>query len=142
MRKLSPLVVLGWFVFALAWFLPVIENGKRLSDGVLPGWEAFAVALDVHGELHGDDWGPVSAAIARLSAITNFLMFGSMVFLARRRGQAAAWLAWSFTAAMVINLWWASGADRQDLLWGYWLWMGSFALVAIALFVTRQKATA
>lgn len=142
MKKLPPLVVLAWFVFTLAWFLPVITQGHTLNDGVLPGWEAFTAALDIHGDLHGPDWNWISASISRLTALTNFLMFGSMVLLIRRRGQAPAWLAWSFAAAAVIDLWWIQGSDRSDLLWGYWLWMGSFALMAIALFATRQKATA
>jgi hypothetical protein len=140
MKKLPPLVLLAWFVFTLAWFLPVIEDGKTLSEGVLPGWEAFTAALDIHGDLHGDDWGLVSATMSRLTALTNFLMFGSMVLLIRRRGQAPMWLAWSFAAAALIDLWWTRGGV-STLLWGYWLWMGSFALMAIALFVTRQRAT-
>ena len=142
MKKLPPLVVLAWFVFTLAWFLPVITQGGTLASGVLPGWEAFTAALDIHGDLHGGDWDAVSSSISRLTALTNFLMLGSMVLLIRRRGQAPAWLSWSFAAAAIIDLWWTTGGNRSDLLWGYWLWMGSFALMAIAVLIERRKARA
>ncbi|MEI6245587.1 MAG: hypothetical protein WCQ64_11145 [Acidobacteriota bacterium] len=128
-------------VYVLAWFLPVHTSGKTLRDGVLPGWEAFSVALDIHGE---EDWGVVSATIARASALTNLLMVGAMVLLLRRGGRVEPrrWLAWAFVAATIIDLWWARGGannDRSDLLWGYWLWMSSFALMAAWLFITRQR---
>ena len=38
------LVILVALAYMLAWFLPVIEDGVTLPNG-MPGWEAFRVAL-------------------------------------------------------------------------------------------------
>jgi hypothetical protein len=102
---------------------------------MLPGWQAFLIAFDTSSS------NPVSAGIRVVSAVTNFLMLFAVALPVRRPNRAPArWLVMAFVAATAIDLWWASDNDRADMRIGYWLWAGSFALTAVALWVARKRA--
>lgn len=140
MTRLSMPIRLALFVYVVAWFLPVIKDGQTLADGVLPGWQAFAVALDVHGESNSSD--PSARLISRVSALTNGVMvLGVIVLVGARARSAPAWLPWAFAAATLINTWWAWSDNRSDLRIGYWTWLASFALMAAAVFAARRQRT-
>ena len=57
-------IILGWLIYAVAWFLPVIEGGVTLPKG-LPGWEALQAVL-------GPEVGPWYVKfLSILSGVTN-----------------------------------------------------------------------
>ena len=48
------LIQIGFLIWAVAWFLPVVEDGASFPD-MLPGWEALRVALSpvwLYGDLN------------------------------------------------------------------------------------------
>ncbi len=64
-------------LFATAWFLPVEAGAARISDGILPGYQAFMVAfgpvtLHRFNEL---DLIIVRELLTAISALSNLLMF-------------------------------------------------------------------
>lgn len=118
------LLSLGWAMFALAFFLPVHQYGDTLfhvsaHDGFLPGIQAFLVALQ-------------SGWIGIASALTNFVMaLTTWRVVDRRRGVLVA-LAAATAAAFLVNATWVwQGADMLRI--GYFLWWGSYGLVAAGL---------
>jgi len=138
MRRLPPLVVVAVLVFVAAWFLPVHKNGTTTGN---PGWEAFTLALDIHGK--DSPLVGTKGLIERISACTNFLMLVAVLLVVTRPGQKpAAWLPLSFDLATFVNLWWLSDGHVADLRIGYWMWLASFALMAIALYLMRKEGKA
>ena len=136
MKRFPISVVFAWTVFAVAWFLPVIEGGKTLHDGMLPGWEAFRVALS-----GGDEGLWWERGLRTLTALSNGLVLASVfVFLRRPSARLHAWLAWSFLIATILDSTWAWSSEYVSALRvGYWLWVGSFAAMTFALFATRLR---
>jgi len=130
--------VLAVLVFAVAWFVPVHKDG---SPSRVPGWEAFTGALDIQGK--DTPLFDASGLMQRLSACTNFLMLLAVALVVLRPGQQPpSWLPVSFDVATFLNLWWLKGGHVGDLRIGYWMWLGSFALMAIALYLMRKQAKA
>ncbi|NNE70339.1 MAG: hypothetical protein HKN29_08235 [Rhodothermales bacterium] len=135
MKRIPPGVAIAWFLFAVSWFLPVYEGGDTLLDGVLPGFQAFDVAV-------GDYEQPLAQRIVpMLSALTNLLMWVTgILFVALPKKQPPAWVPWAFAAATVLNAFWALAAGSVgELRIGYWLWLGSFAVMAVALFLKPER---
>ena len=135
--RIPLLMLAAWTAFVVAWFLPVIdvpviEGGGTLVKGVLPGWQAFRIALAVDPS---SSWLGSTLSIA--AALTNALMLVSpVVLLAAPAGRPIApWLGWGFVAATLLDLvWvWPPMAPRGALRVGYWLWVGSFGLAALTL---------
>jgi hypothetical protein len=139
MRRLPALMVVAWLVFGAAWFVQVHKNGATLGSGTLPGWEAFTSALDIKGE---DGYSSATGWIARASACTNFLMLAAIALVLAGRRPTGGWFPIAFDVATVLNLWWARDHDRVDLRAGYWMWVGSFALMAIAVYLERKREAA
>jgi hypothetical protein len=138
MRRLPPLVVLAVLVFVIAWFVPVHKNG---SNTRVPGWEAFTLALEIPAK--DNPYLSTNGILMRASACTNFLMLLAVFLVVSRPGQKpASWLPVSFDVATFLNLWWLKGGEISDLRIGYWLWLASFALMAIALYLMRKQARA
>lgn len=139
---------LALLLFAAAWFLPVEAGGARLSEGILPGYEAFVVAiapvtLHPFSEL---DLVTIREILTALSALSNLLMLYAMVLVLgwpRVRVPGPKRLSLLLWVAFVINAqWiWPRGGEFLDLRFGYWLWCLSFAFVAIAVRrLERRKA--
>ncbi len=128
-----PVIMLGaWAVFASSWLLPTFFY----LGSTIRGWEAFLAALHPEMRLHN--------VVANVSALTNGLMLLSIaIFLRPRSSQRApGWLAWGFVVATAIDLSWAYWRDGYSigaLLVGYWLWVASFGLGAVALFRMRSR---
>ncbi len=118
----------GWAIFVLAYFLPVHEYGISLLDfdlqeGLLPGFQALLVAV-------GGDAGIVGV----LSGLTNLLMLASMWRIGDRSLRTVSALAGAAAAAALLNTWWLVTADTlTELRVGYFLWWGSFGVVAVGL---------
>lgn len=134
-------------LFVTAWFLPVEKDAAVLSDGSLPGYQAFRVAIDpvLQHRLVELDLITVRELLCAMSALTN-LLIPFTLFLVLRWPRAS----WATPRAMstvllfafLINAqWiWPRGEEFLDLRAGYWLWSASFGILAIALRrLYRQK---
>lgn len=116
----------GWLVYAIAFFLPVIDGGITLGqgnfhEGLLPGIQALLTAFRC---------GPVGIA----SALTNLVMLATFHRISDA-GRDRAWLLAALTmAAMVLNLWWLFEVDPvSDLSAGYYAWLASFGIAGFGL---------
>lgn len=137
-------------LFAISWFLPVEAALGTLSDGVLPGAQAFLVAV----------WPPMSYKLAEIdlltirevlmaaSALSNLLMVYTLALVLawpRIHFPVPRRLSLQLWAAFVLNVqWiWPRGGEFLDLRIGYWIWCASFALAAVAVRrLERRKAGA
>ena len=134
MKTRRKILIVGLFTYVVAWFLPVITSGTTLASGRLPGWEALRLALvpivPYHGFTSSMSWGSVFSVI---SGLTNLLMVGGAFILLRTAGPAPRFLSVSLAAAAALNTWWYfEGSLRADLLIGYYMWVLSFFIVAVA----------
>jgi hypothetical protein len=134
MMKRRTILIAGLLTYVVAWFLPVLTFGTTLASGRLPGWEALRLALvpivPYQGFTSGMSWG---SAFYVLSGLTNLLMVGGAFILLRATGPAPRCLPTLLAAAAVLNTWWYfDGTLRTDLLIGYYTWVLSFFIVALA----------
>lgn len=121
----------GWAMFAVAFFLPVVDGGVTLlspnvGEGLLPGFQAIRLAIEERG------WYSISA-------LTNLLMLGTMWRTANLSRTRTLALTVGITAAVLLNavVWIPEmGADLRP---GYYAWWGSFGLAAVGLF-SRLRA--
>ena len=119
MKRWHTVVIIGWSLFAISYFLPVGRDGQTLADGVLPGWEALRGAVS-GGGLFG---------IA--SALTNLLMLSTLLVFWTKTRRVVVALFLAIAASTLLNGWWLVSADpRGDLLVGYYFWWVSFGVVA------------
>lgn len=137
-------------LFAVSWFLPVEAALGTLSDGVLPGAQAFLVAIwpSMSHKLAEIDLLTVREVLMIASALSNLLMVYTLAlvlawpkihFPVPRRLSLQLW------AAFVLNVqWiWPRGGEFLDLRIGFWIWCASFALAAVAVRrLERRKARA
>jgi hypothetical protein len=135
-------------LFATAWFLPVEAEGAQLSDGVIPGVQAFLVAIGPVTQYHFSelDLITIRELLTAMSALSNLLMVYSLAVVLgwpRSHFPAPRRLATMHLVALIINAqWiWPRGGEFLQLRAGYWLWVTSFALVALAVRrLERRKA--
>jgi len=134
------LILAAWIAYVTSWFLPafdVQEIGARVA-----GWKAFRLATcaiwpckDVQFKTLGH------AVLATLSAMTTlFFVLCSPWVVLRGSRVLRGWSAWIATGAFVFNTHWiiAFGPQRSELAVGYFLWLLSFLLLAIGLFVSSR----
>jgi len=127
--KLLILLASGmWFA---SWFLPVNSGGGM--GGWPPGWDALRVSLAPlwpyrDTTFSGDPLWFNSLGV--VSGLTNLAFLGTwLTFLARR-----ASLPWILLLACgVVNTCWLLSGGRSDLRIGYYLWLGSYFVMAGAL---------
>ncbi len=121
------LLTAGWAMFVLSFLLPVDRNGvtlfhTTLRDGVLPGIQAFLIALRYSG------------ALGAASALTNLAMPLTMWRIRDRGRTSLLALMGAAVVAFLLNASWLVSADPiTDLRAGYFLWWSSFGLVATGL---------
>ena len=140
MAKEKRPALIALLMFAVAWFLPVEAGAARIQDGILPGYQAFLVALGpvtLH-RFNELDLITVRELLTALSALSNLLMLYALsVVLGWPRIQlpAPARLSTVLLVAFLINAqWvWPRGDEFLDLQVGYWTWCSSFGLVAMAV---------
>jgi hypothetical protein len=119
----------------LGWVLPAIQDHR--------GWSAFTVALSPLWafEEFGDE--PVWLLILMVgSALTNVVFVGLVALLVR--GGTSKVVLWAAAAATLLNLHWVITleSDRRFLEAGYFIWVCSFALLALAALLDRLGSPA
>jgi hypothetical protein len=136
--KPSRIVLLAAIVAnVLGWVLPAFDaTGYR-------GWSAFVAALSALWDFEEFEGVPLWLLILMVgSALTNFLFVGLTALLLR--GGAAKLVLWGAAAATLLDLHWVYTleANRRFLEPGYFIWVCSFALLALAAFLDRQRSPA
>jgi hypothetical protein len=145
MRMHQLLVCAAWLVFVAAWFLPVIDEGVTLPQG-LPGWQATRVALCGVWPCRDviiDEW--YKTVLFTVSALTTLLFLpGSVWVVWGGSKRVCLMFAWFAALAFVLNTHWyvLAGSNRADLRIGYYLWWISFLLMALGLFNLSRKMSA
>jgi hypothetical protein len=134
------LIAAAWLVHGVAWFLPVHKDGVVFPDG-LPGWQALRVSLSAiwpsTASFYLDNWYQV--VLGTVSGITTLLfLFGSPWVVLRGSPSRQRRSAWVTAIAFIVNTHWFV-FDRSDLRIGYFLWLFSFLLLAIGLFVSAAR---
>lgn len=131
-RSRNWLALLAVTIYAIAWFVPVIEHGTTLAEGRLPGLEALLVALSPLFE-RPTDGRVIVPMIAVASGLGNAIFVTGAVVAARgpRRPRRALLLALAITA--LTNLIWLFEGGFDDLRAGYYLWFSSYPLLLLAL---------
>ena len=137
-----PVALLATVMNAVAWLIPVARlpsDSLGLDRVPMAGWEAFATSLfpfDVVARISASD--RVFGVLGLASALTNMMFIVALAILLRggdrsprtwRRMEAAVWVCFG------LNGWWLA-TSVAHLLAGYYLWFGSFALLALAI---RQR---
>jgi hypothetical protein len=129
----APRVVLLAAIVAhgLGWLLPVVQDYR--------GWQAFRVAFSPIWPFEQFRIEPgLLWVLSVTSALTNALFLVLVVLLIRgRRAQLVLWLA---AGATLLDLHWplSMGAQRAELASGYFVWVSSFALLALAAFLDAR----
>ena len=140
MRRAHFLILLAGLLHAASWFLPAVKGflGSKLDHGI-PGWSVFLAATCALRPCEGtsvDPWyGTAISVIGVVTTVLFVLVSPWIVWRASRNLRRAAALV--ATAAFVVNSQWYVFyvPDRSDLGVGYFLWCGSFGLLAIGLFL-------
>ncbi|RPI61481.1 MAG: hypothetical protein EHM50_05580 [Lysobacterales bacterium] len=118
----------------LGWVLPVVYDDR--------GWRAFRAALSPLWPYEGFRIDPgLLLVLSVASALTNALFVVLALMLVLREGYSRAVL-WGAAAATLLNLHWpiSMGAERRLLESGYFIWVSSFALLALAAFLAARPA--
>jgi hypothetical protein len=121
---------LGWLAaaaFVASWFLPVL-------DGV-PGWMAFRYALAPlvpYRDASTITWEDSAPQV--MSALTNVVFVILFVLWLLKQSPRPGLFVRITLACFLLNLYWFVKAWRErglnDLLYGYYLWLAAFALLA------------
>ena len=112
----------------LGWVLPAAAD--------IRGYEAFGISLSPLWSFDEFDDEPVWLLMLMVgSALTNLLFVGLAVQLFR--GRASRPVLWAAAAATLLDLHWVISmeGDRRYLASGYFIWVCSFALLALAAFL-------
>jgi hypothetical protein len=129
-------------VFVVAWLTPVIDSGTTLGRGGVPGWEAFRVALSPvwpYEDFEASNW--FWSIISISSALTNFLFVAALAHLVWQPGVYRRAVCWALALAFVVDSAWFISGDREYLRVGYYLWVASFALLAVAAWRVPARVT-
>jgi hypothetical protein len=118
----------------LGYLLPAF-SGER-------GYEAFVFALSPLWDYrHFQNEGLGLLAFIVLSALTNVLFIALAAVLAFAPARRAKAVLWAAAAATLLNLYWQIllEADRARLEVGFFIWVSSFTLLALAAFLTLRS---
>jgi hypothetical protein len=118
------------------WLTPVVRD--------YVGWQAFRVALSPLWPFEGFRIQPGPLLwLSVASALTNVVFVVVAVVLVTQPARRAKVALWAAAAATLLNLHWpiSMGAERDELRAGYFVWIGSFALLTLAAFfvVVRRR---
>ena len=116
------------------WFGPVVADDR--------GWQAFRVALSPLWPYDQFKIEPgLLLVLSVASALTNplFVALALMLVLSENRARAVLWVA---AGATLLNLHWpiSMGAESARLEGGYFIWVCSFALLALSAFLALRPA--
>ena len=126
---------------AFLWFLPAVKPHDFPTT--VSGWQAFRLAACAIWPCEGLQFDTVQQKeLAGVSLITTLLFVLCSTWLALRGSQSLRrWSAWDAAAAFVFNMHWIVifGPQRSQLAVGYFVWLSSFLLLAIGLFVSSRS---
>jgi hypothetical protein len=140
------IALLATIVNAVAWFMPAYQEPSydRFPAGpMLMGWQAFKASLldsSLAARISFRE-GPLGI-VTLTSPLTNFVFIVALGLLFRgrdrlprtsRRLEAVVWLCF------VLNCSWLVFARPSFFHEGYYVWLGSFAMLALALRDRRVK---
>ena len=154
-----PVFLVGIFAYVLSWFLPVLLIPSIDGAHYDLGWGAFVSAVAI---CFAEPAAVCVKTLSALSALTNLLMVGAVFILLRRRGPTPRAVTISLALAAILNTYWfflsgpawavgispfseecsAIGPTDGPLLAGYYVWLFSFVLVAIASHLHRGGSAA
>jgi hypothetical protein len=143
MKKAKLLILGAWTLFLIAWFLPAVKPQQDFTKPIL-GWKAFRLAACGVISCDGVEFQTRHhAALAGASAITTVIFLCSPLVVLRGSQSLRRWSVWIAVAAFLLNMHWivTFGDQRSALSIGYFLWLLSFFLLAVGLFVSvRDKS--
>jgi hypothetical protein len=119
----------------LGWVLPVVRDNR--------GWQAFRVALSPLWPYEDFRIEPgLLLVLSVASALTNLLFVALAAMLVIGGARRAKSVLWAAAAATLLNLHWpiSMGGERRLLESGYFVWVCSFALLALAAFLAARSA--
>jgi hypothetical protein len=131
------LVIVGIFSYGLAWLLPAI----KVEKDEMSGWQAFRHVLlgnwpdKVDPSLH---W--YGALLGKASALSNFILAATLLDVFLNSGHPHPVLRTALFACAVLNTEWLFSVGLGDLRISYYLWSGSFFLIAVGLAVSGGGA--
>lgn len=114
----------------LGWLMPVAQD--------YVGWQAFRVALSPLWPFEGFRIQPgLLLVLSVASALTNALFAVLAAMLIAEPLRRAKLVLWAAAGATLLNLHWpiSMGNERDELEIGYFIWVCSFALLALAAFM-------
>jgi hypothetical protein len=119
----------------LGWVLPAFSEER--------GWSAFVFALSPlwdHSSFRGQSVGLLAFIVA--SALTNVLFVALAALLALGKTRHARLVLYAAAGATLLNLYWPIllEADRARLENGFFVWVSSFALLALSAFLVLRPA--
>ena len=147
MKKPTPLILAAWILHAAAWFLPTLKAQDFRPP--VPGWKATRLAACAIWPCGDVQFQTVhNAVLSTVSvATTLFFVLCSPWVVLRGSQSLRRWSAWVAAVAFVFNMHWIVdfGPQRSQLAVGYFVWLLSFLLLAVGLFVSsrivlRQRA--
>ncbi len=118
----------------LGWVLPVVRDE--------PGWRAFRVALSPLWPYEDFRIEPgLLLVLSVASALTNVLFVALAAVLVVEGARRAKLVLWAAAAATLLNLHWpiSMGGESRLLQSGYFVWVCSFALLALAAFLAVRS---
>jgi hypothetical protein len=122
----------------LGWVLPVVDDYR--------GWQAFRVAFSPVWPFEQFKLNPGWLMVLSVaSALTNVMFIVLAAVLAAgivRTVARARAVLWAAAGAALLDLHWpiSMGENRVELEPGYFIWVGSFALLALAAFFVVASA--
>ena len=134
MRATRAVLLAAVVAHVLGWVLPVAQD--------YVGWQAFRVALSPLWPFEQFRIAPGALLVLSVaSALTNVLFVVLVVVLIVRPARPKAVL-YAAAGATLLNLHWpiSMGAQRSELMTGYFIWVSSFALVAFAAYLAVVRA--
>ncbi len=137
--------------YAAAWLLPSIEGQEAVKLGRVPGWEATRIALSplwtyvYQDTVVGPDAEWPGSLLPVLSGLTNLLFVWAAVGAAvsSRSMRHRGWEILLGGATALNTQWFLSNSEgRKGLRIGYYLWVSSFLLLAVAVHRGSQESSA
>jgi hypothetical protein len=143
MKKPNLFILVAWTLHLIAWFLPAVKPQQEFTKPIL-GWKAFRLAACGVISCDGIEFQTRHhAVLAGASAITTVFFLCSPWLILRGSQSLRLWSAWITVAAFLLNMHWivTFGDQRSALAIGYFLWLLSFFLLAVGLFVSVRDTS-
>ena len=116
----------------LGWILPVVYDNR--------GWVAFRVALSPIWPYDDFKIEPGPLLVLSVGRGLTFVLFVALALMLVLRESSARVVLFAAAAATLLNLHWpiSMGSERRLLESGYFIWVCSFALLALAAFLAAR----